>query len=1064
MSSTVNPNAWFCPMCRKVFKREQYFKQHHSYTRYRQCYEYFEANPSTTPAGPYATNRGADQGTTLPQIHANDDQLAVHEEAPEVVDTGFDDSGWHEDDVAMEDAFMQEVNTSMESPTLDDDSEDAPQNVADAGYNPDADLYTEILENFTRYQYSGDSTFAPLQPEYRAAIELMSILDKAGAPLTVYDKIMNWHVKHSVCEHCKVETQLKVTDKDLINKLKDRYNMADLRPYNIRVYLPHSEIHLDIPCHDGGAMLRDLLSDPGIRDADYLFFNDDPTQGPPPHHEWTEVSDINTGLCYRETYRIMIQPNPFTRCGRKRVLVPFIFYLDACVTGQFQNLSLEILKFTLGIFKSQSRDKGSFWRNLGAIPSYQRAKKRSLQSIARSANKDAKSYLTDSEPEDDAPDEGESAQQSTNISPDFDYLPYIDYDNYDGYDDDFNAVMDDVLNPEIPNTNAQDFHCILHTILASYKRIQDSGGVPWDLWYKGKKWLLCLIPFIIFIKGDGVEHDKHCGKYGSRTKGVKQLCRKCCCPTDKTDDPYVDHDMKTKEMLTELIRKKNHVRLKELSQKYVWNAWYELRFGLHNEESVHGATCMEMIHWIQLGQFKYSREMLFKQTGEGELGQQINVCATSMGPLLQRQSDKNFPRTKFTSGVMKGKLMAHEYTGVILVLAATLRCARGRKVIDDYATTNKQKENFTGSKVVSDWVYLLEHQLMFLAWLKLPSVKVHDVIQLEFKIRCYMNTVKLVGNRTEGMGFKTMNFHGTMHVPKDILNFGVPRNVDTMSDEMHHKDDKQSSKRTQARPATFDMQSLRQIENRRVIEMGMMEVADAGKVRWRYNRGFLSNEAMTQGIFTPNAATIDANLSGVTACFWIDAASDRLKVSLSTQMKGKHRYQYPAPILEEIYVLLFDLEGYMDTVNVHSEYITETGQIYRASPRYKGKPWYDWAMFGNFPNHIKAFVDLTELPVVNDTTGKYKPGYYALVETTSVNVKEEELALHSDIFVPFVKVPHKDRPEELNLEWKRVEEITGPACLFPDLANEHKSAFLRVKPMSAWADMFIEYIHEDSQV
>ena len=51
------------------------------------------------------------------------------------------------------------------------------------------------------------------------------------------------------------------------------------------------------------------------------------------------------------------------------------------------------------------------------------------------------------------------------------------------------------------------------------------------------------------------------------------------------------------------------------------------------------------------------------------------------------------------------------------------------------------------------------------------------------------------------MGFKTMNFHGTLHVPDDIMNFGVPANVNTTSDEMHHKDDNKHSKRTaQARP------------------------------------------------------------------------------------------------------------------------------------------------------------------------------------------------------------------------------------------------------------------------
>ena len=154
---------------------------------------------------------------------------------------------------------------------------------------------------------------------------------------------------------------------------------------------------MDIPCHDAGAMIRDLLADPRITDDDYLFFDEDPTAPPPLEYEWEHLEDINTGMSYRETYRKVIQANPTTDSGRHRVLLPVIFYLDACVTGQFQNLSLEILKFTLGVFKSKSRDKGALWRNLGAVPRHEKAKKRSRQLLERSTNKDAKDCLTDSD-------------------------------------------------------------------------------------------------------------------------------------------------------------------------------------------------------------------------------------------------------------------------------------------------------------------------------------------------------------------------------------------------------------------------------------------------------------------------------------------------------------------------------------------------------------------------------------------------------------------------------------------------------------------------------------------
>ena len=112
-------------------------------------------------------------------------------------------------------------------------------------------------------------------------------------------------------------------------------------------------------------MIRDLLTDPQIKDNNYLFFNDNPECPPPPDSEWQELRDVNTGLAYRETYKQLIEPAPMTASGRKKVLVPVIPYMDACTTGQFMNLSLKILKLTLGIFHSQAPDHGKLWRNFG---------------------------------------------------------------------------------------------------------------------------------------------------------------------------------------------------------------------------------------------------------------------------------------------------------------------------------------------------------------------------------------------------------------------------------------------------------------------------------------------------------------------------------------------------------------------------------------------------------------------------------------------------------------------------------------------------------------------------
>ena len=1021
---------------------------HHRTRRNEACHRFYQDNHATHPTGMYNPNNA---GQIRFQVDPNPVQAA-----PLVGHIPPSSSSEDISDASMDDSGQEEGNDGFPVP---DDDEFVPL------YQPEQterEPNTTMREQFYRYVASANHNYVHLQPEYAAGIELMSILDKEGAPLTAYDKIMEWHVQN-------LDTaRKKVTQQELMSRLRARYNMTDLRPYPVRTVLPYSKVVLDVPCHDAGAMIRDLLTDPRIMESDYLFFDDEPARAPPADHEWMELRDINTGLAYRETYEALIRPKPTTDSGRTKVLIPIIPYMDSCVTGEFNNLSLEILKITLGIFKYKARDKGSHWRNLGAVPTYQKEKSKAREMISKSGHKDALMYLSDSD--------DEATVDTARFMPDFDVFDYINTEE---------DTLDAMLDPQIPETNAQDLHTILHTILASYKQIQSTGGIEWDLYYKGKLHYLQFIPFIPYIKGDGVEHDKHCGKYGSRTKGVKQLCRHCCCPNKDTDEAYVDHDRKTQPMMTELVRlgKASENDLKELSQKLIWNAWYELRFGLHNDWGVHGATPMELIHWIQLGMFKYSRDMLFEQTGKGKLGENVNNVATQMGWLFQRQSNKNeFPRTKFTRGVMKGKLMAHEFSGIMLVLAASLRSSKGRKaILEPDSKTKAQMEFFPNAGWVYDWIMLLETQLQFLSWLQLPSMLVTDVKRMDKKVRELMEMTKQVGKRKKGMAFKTMNFHGIKHVPDDILNFGVPSNVDTKSDEMHHKDDKKSAKRTQKRPKTFDIQALGKIEDRRVIEFGMEELA--GRPRWHYYKGFRHPE-------TPDEAPMgggEPTLSGVEAIFRFDVAegegSDQDCVyRLETEMKSRHRYRYTPNVVETVGEVLYLCDPHLNCVSVFSELVMPSGQTYRAAPYFQGKPWFDWAYFDHddapnnanlshiddesegtrfFPGHIRGFVDLTRLPDNNNT--QYDATIYCIMEPTELNLDEKELEVTSELFRAFLKkqyLPRGASKMENRLQLMPIRRLVGPCCVIPDLENHQNCAFLRVQPPSKWADLFRVWLRD----
>ena len=903
---------------------------------------------------------------------------------------------------------------------------------------------SEMMNNFKAYVNHSAKNRSWLNSEMEAAIELMHLLHKHGAPLCLYDVIFNWHITH-------LKAEKRVTRDSLMKKLRKRYNMKKSKPYVARVRLPSNNLIAKVPCHKAPTMIVDLLSDPRIQPEDYLWFNGDPYGDPP--DEWTEIADINDALAYRKTYEKVIMPKPYTDLGRRRVLLPIILYMDSCVTGWNENLAIELVKFTLGIFTSKARDKDYTWRNLGAIPQFQKVKAKAAELIQESQHVDADGYVSFSESE---PEDG-------HMTRDFDYERYID-----SSESDEEAICD--LN--IPDTEAQNLHVILKVIMSGMKQIMDQGGFEWDQFHNSEVRKLHFVPFILFIKGDTVEHDKHTGHYGSRNKGIKNLCRYCVCPNDQTDEPYVDFERKNPKMVSDLVRKKDYDGLKEISQKDIFNVWYEFDFGQHNDLGVHGACPMEHLHWIQLGMFKYARSSFFDQTGvKSELSKTINLIATQMGYLFQRQSDREYPRTKFTKGVQKGSLMAHEMTGVILVLIAVLRSTRGREALLN-ESRRQQSTHFATEQDVIDWIMLLETQIQFEAWLKSPSMRVDTVIRLRTKVRELMYLTKHVGKRVRGMGYKTNNFHATKHVPDDILLFGPAHVVNTKSNEMHHKPDKKSAHMTQKRPGSFDIQCAERVDDRRVIEMGIQEMK--GRPRWGYFKGFDHPSHPKSARFTNKTPKQTRNekqkqdnqpiTTGVKVIFRYNDDGE-LVYEVNSKMKRKSRYQYPDYVVHLLEMVAAEVGAYTDELVVYSELVVPSGQMYRASPYYQGKPWYDWAKMQLteppegfeprvVPVQIRGFVDLTFLPPNN--TSIYSPAIHLLVEPTRLNPDLQDVR-RSDLFVPYLK--DENYKSVLKMAVLPVGWVHGPACVIPDLSHGTKRGFLSVRQMSEWAILFENWVH-----
>ena len=107
-----------------------------------------------------------------------------------------------------------------------------------------------------------------------------------------------------------------------------------------------------------------------------------------------------------------------------------------------------------------------------------------------------------------------------------------------------NALEDEGIADNLEISKAQDFHSMLKVVLKSYIKLQETGFFG-DLAYQNKVYKdIEFVLFTPFIKVDGEEADKLCGKYLSHTGNVAQLCHYCECPTNKSDRPLAEFPLK----------------------------------------------------------------------------------------------------------------------------------------------------------------------------------------------------------------------------------------------------------------------------------------------------------------------------------------------------------------------------------------------------------------------------------------------------------------------------------------------------------------------------------------
>lgn len=801
-----------------------------------------------------------------------------------------------------------------------------------------------------------------------------------------------------------------VSRERLMKMLRKRYNMEGKYATSVPLRLPFSKTKVEIMVHQARDCVHQIITDPRWQDDDWLFFDNNPFAPPPASR--TVIGDINTGDAYRATYQSLItKPD-------KQILVPIPLYIDGAVTGQFDKLSIEAMKMTLGILNRKARDKEYAWKTLGYVPNYKNEEAFGQKFLFESGHISAFDVYADlSDPED----------------------VEVAHNNGDR------------------TSNAGDYHGILSVILRSLYDLFAQGMVI-DLHYRGKVYKKCeLVFFVPFVKCDGDEGDKLCLSYRCRTKNVSQLCRYCQCPTVETDNFHLRYPAKTEPLLKGLYERRDTVRLQELSQVNARNAFHGLQFGTHTNYGIHGATPMEMLHAILLGIFKYARDCLLEQLGEkSKITKKINGIAEVIGKEISRSSDRDKPRTKFGNGIFKGKLMAKEFTGVLLVMSALFRSKAGQDLL------LRKKTHFPDIDHIKDWSLLVETLLEWEQWLKLDEMSRSHVQRFKTKRKFIQHLIVRIGKRAEGMGFKVMKFHAMVHLAFDIIAYGVPMVVDTGSNESHHKTTKVAARLTQKEIKSFEKQTCDRLDDFYVLDMAMEELK--GRRLFDYFFGHEHDIA-------PNQDQVDTTSStgGMKYQVWWDYEAQVPSFNVTTRRNNAYEIKIDFELLEFLFNVT-QIVG-IDDMKFCSEH-RRSGVVFRSHPNYRGKgPWIDWVMINwgkeDHPAMIWGFFDLTMLEDVEYTLhngDKISNGVYAIVE--SAHVIEDGNFICSNIWTSIeIEAEQMSDDGETVVERRYyvvdVESFKDPIVVISDTTAVPNCRYLMMKHRSRWANDFINWLKAD---
>ena len=828
------------------------------------------------------------------------------------------------------------------------DEEDVPTDASEGEEGPDAgvlDLYLKLFQ--LRDNPLGLALFSR---EEEVLIELLQLLKDLHCPLKAFEIILTWAAKSNGSGHTFREG-CQPTRRKVIANLYERYNMNGLIPKEKKLYLPYTQRIVSMIYFDASEVFASLLSCPTLnQDANY-FFDDakDPFVAP---QASSDVGDIHTGRCYRKTYEAHVKKFGID------MLLPCVMAMDKTHIDMAGRLQMEPITISHGLLNHITRRLPSAMRVLG--------------------------YINHSTPA---------------------HLP-----SGADVDSEFNSpveLADDVVrikNPIRRPANGDiswatlllnETHIQIQFILeeSGFLRLQNSG-FKWNLQYNNTIHKVVFHPYVPFIVGDTEGHDRLCGHYTARFMEIKQLCRICECPSYLTGYSKSKFPHRLPKKVDSLVQKGLTGELQSMSQNYLKNGFEGVRFGAHNKRGIFGACPGEMLHLISLAWFKYCLQAFSAQAGpKSQALKDYDVLCAKLGCTLSRQSDRDVPRTNFSRGFSSGSnLMGHEMAGCLLVKLFALHTTCFRSIFNVGKKDPKKgvdDQRLCYSNHVRDWKVVVSSLLVWHQWMKQPTIPKKMVRRSHAAVQWLVRFVAEVAPRTSGMGNNTIKTHLVLHLCEDILDHGVPENVNSSYAESAHIPlAKITARNSQKRAVSFTKQAAHRYIENLAVSLAWADVKSDERQRHTNSK---EDEPETQEAVDGNSHQF--NLGREFRLAW--KTGDEFPRCHWTHVRRGQNLE-PAVKLSPLvskFLGHYCLPGTpQQSLRCFTSYTDGRGNTYRAHPCYDGKPWNDCAMTDwegvahDVPAFIHTFVDLRQLPtairkIEANGQSRVQPGLYAVAHT-----------------------------------------------------------------------------------